>query len=90
MTFSFGSLVYSLCALTSIGAAILLLRGYRRSGVRLLLWSGLCFVGLAINNVLLFIDLKVIPEVDLSLWRTIPAVVGVAILMYGLVWESTR
>lgn len=90
MIFSIGSLVYALCALTSIGCAVLLLRGYARSRFRLLLWSGLCFVGLALNNVLLFIDIRVMPEIDLSVWRTVPAVVGVAILLYGLIWETTR
>jgi hypothetical protein len=90
MIFSTGSLVYALCAFTSIGCSFLLLRGYRRGRVRLLLWSGLCFVGLALNNVLLFIDVRVVPEIDLSLWRTIPAVGGVAILLYGLIWERSR
>ena len=90
MTFSVGGIVYGLCALTSIGCAVLLLRGYYRTQVRLLLWSGLCFIGLAVNNVLLFIDLRVVPEVDLSLWRTIPAVVGVLVLLYGLIWETSR
>lgn len=90
MILSVGSIVYALCALTSIGCAIFLLRGYLRGRVRLLLWSGLCFVGLALNNVLLFVDLRVVPDIDLSLWRTIPAVVGVAILLYGLVWETGR
>lgn len=80
--------MYSLCAITSIGCAVLLLRGYRRSRVRLLFWSGLCFIGLALNNVLLFIDVRVVPDVDLSLWRTIPAVLGVAVLLYGLIWET--
>jgi heme/copper-type cytochrome/quinol oxidase subunit 4 len=84
----FGTVVYALCALTSIACAVLLLRGYRRSRVRLLLWSGLCFAGLALNNVLLFIDLRVLAETDLSLVRTIPAVAGVLVLLYGLVWET--
>lgn len=88
MIFSVGSIVYALCAITSIGCAVLLLRGYRRSRVRLLFWSGLCFIGLALNNVLLFIDVRVVPDVDLSLWRTIPAVLGVAVLLYGLIWET--
>jgi len=77
-----------LCALTSIACAVLLLRGYFASRVRLLLWSGLCFVGLALNNILLVLDLRVIPTMDLSVWRSVPAVVGVALLLYGLVWES--
>jgi hypothetical protein len=80
--------VYILCALTSIACAILLLRGYVASRERLLFWSSLCFVGLAINNVMLFIDLVVIAEIDLSLWRSGAALIAVAILLFGLVWES--
>ena len=89
MIFSAGSIVYILCALTSVACAVLLLRGYARSRVRMLLWSGLCFAGLALNNILLFIDVRVV-DADLSLWRSIPAVAGVFVLLYGLVWESTR
>lgn len=82
------TLVYSLCALTSLACAVLLLRGYAASRVRLLLWSGLCFTGLAANNVLLLIDTRVMPTLDLSLWRSLPALAGVALLLYGLVWET--
>ena len=67
---------------------MLLARGYRASRARLLLWSALCFSGLALNNILLFIDMGLVPGVDLSTWRTIPAVIGVAVLIYGLVWEA--
>lgn len=80
--------VFALCALTSAACAVLLLRGYARSRVRLLLWSGLCFAGLALNNLLLFIDLSVVPQTDLSVWRTLPALAGLVVLIYGLVWES--
>ena len=83
-----GTVVYALCALTSIACAWLLLRGYARTRVRLLLWSGLCFTGLALNNILLFIDVRVLPDVDLSIVRTIPAVIGVLLLVFGLVWET--
>jgi hypothetical protein len=82
------TLVYALCALTSLACAVLLLRGYASSRVRLLLWSGLCFAGLALNNILLLVDKRLVPTVDLSLWRSVPAVVGVALLLYGLVWET--
>jgi hypothetical protein len=82
------TLVYVLCALTSTACAFLLLRGYARSRVRLLLWSGLCFAGLALNNVLLVVDKRVVPEMDLSVWRTLPALAGVAILLYGFVWDT--
>jgi hypothetical protein len=82
------TLVYALCALTSLACAVLLLRGYAGTRVRLLLWSGLCFTGLAANNLLLLIDMRMVPGVDLSLWRTLPALAGLALLLYGLVWET--
>ncbi|HEX5872322.1 MAG TPA: DUF5985 family protein [Longimicrobium sp.] len=82
------TLVYALCALTSLACAVLLLRAYAASRVRLLLWSGLCFTGLAANNVLLLIDKHVVPTLDLSLWRSLPALAGVALLLYGLIWET--
>ena len=80
--------IYALCALTSLVCAVLLVRGYRRSRVRLLFWSAWCFAGLALNNILLIVDLRVLPQVDLEIWRTVPAIIGVALLVYGLVWES--
>ena len=81
--------VYLLCALISIACAVLLVRGYAASGSRLLLWSGLCFVGLAANNVLLVVDLLVVPTVDLSLWRTVAALAGLSSLVFGLVWDAS-
>jgi hypothetical protein len=82
------TLVYALCALTSLTCAVLLVRGYLRSRVRLLLWAGLCFCGLALNNLLLFVDMRMVPTVDLSVWRSLPALAGLALLIYGLVWEA--
>ena len=82
--------IYILCAVTSIICAALLLRGYSQTRVRLLFWSGLCFVGLALNNILLIVDLRMLPQIDLEMWRTLPAVAGVALLIYGLVWEAPR
>ncbi|HEU5074379.1 MAG TPA: DUF5985 family protein [Polyangiaceae bacterium] len=81
-------LVYVLCAATSIACAVLLLRGYRRSRTRLLFWSGLCFAGLALNNVALFVDLVMMPSVDLSLVRSGTALTAMLVLLFGLVWES--
>lgn len=85
-----GNLVYILCAATSTLCAILLLRGYRRSRARLLLWSAACFIGLALNNVLLVVDMRLGEAADLSAWRMIPAVVGAGALLYALVWETTQ
>lgn len=82
--------VYVLCALTSVACTVLLLRGFRRSRTRLLLWSGLCFACFALSNMLLIIDVRVLPERDLSVVRTLPSVVGVAMLLYGLVWDAKR
>jgi hypothetical protein len=80
--------VYLLCAAASAACAVLLLRAHRRTATPLLLHSGLCFAGLALNNAILVVDAIVVPDVDLSTWRLVPAVVGVALLLYGLVWES--
>lgn len=80
--------VYLLCALTSLSVAFLLLRGYVRTRARLLLWSGLCFAFFFLNNVLLIVDVEVVPAVDLSVWRSIPLLIGLGLLIYGLVWEA--
>ena len=80
--------IFVLCALTALSCAVLLLRAYARSRFRLLLWSGLCFVGLATNNALLVIDERFTPSRDLSLLRTLPALAGVALLLYGFIWDA--
>jgi hypothetical protein len=80
--------VYILCMLTSAVCAYLLLKSYRSTRTRLLLWSSLCFVGLALNNLLLFADLVVVPTVDLSIWRNLSALAALSILVFGLVWDS--
>ena len=80
--------VYVLCALTSLACAGLLARAYLERRVPLLFWCLLCFVGLALNNIVLFIDKIVAPDVDLSVWRGLPAALGVAALVFGLVWDS--
>lgn len=82
--------VYILCALTSIFCAVLLFRSYRRQRTRLLMWSTLCFAGLAINNILLVIDLVLVPTaIDLSAARILTSIVAVMLLLIGLVWEDT-
>lgn len=82
-------LTYVLCAATSILCAVLLLRGYIRTRTRLLMWSTLCFVGLAINNVLLFLDLVILPDLDLRIVRSGSALVSIMLLVIGLIWEAT-
>jgi hypothetical protein len=66
----------------------MLLRGFGKNGVRLLLWSGLCFLGLMVENIMLYADLVLVPEVDLSLWRKIPGLAALVILLFGLIWDS--
>jgi hypothetical protein len=82
------SIVALLCMITSLFCAVLLLRAYTQSRLRLLLWSGLSFVGFALNNLLLFVDRNVLPEVDLSLIRIVPTLAGMLCLLYGLLWEE--
>jgi drug/metabolite transporter superfamily protein YnfA len=81
-------IVYALCATTSIVCAFLLLRNHRRTRSRLLLWSGICFIGLALNNVLLFMDLVVATGIDLSAGRDLTAFGGISVLALGLLWDS--
>jgi len=83
-----GAAVYILGTVTTLLCAVLLLRGYLRTRTRLLLWSALCFFGLAVSNFLIFLDLVVYPNVDLYLWRLLTATVAMVILLYGLIWEG--
>jgi len=82
--------VYVVCALTSGLCAYLMTRGYLRSRERLLLWGSLCFICLAIANLFLVIDFALLPDVDLAMLRLIPTLLGVALMLFGLVWESSR
>ncbi|HET9453110.1 MAG TPA: DUF5985 family protein [Gemmatimonadaceae bacterium] len=81
-------LIYILCALASLVCAVLLWRGHRQSGARLLRWSALCFLGLFLNNVLLIVDTHLVATVDLALYRMLPALAGALILVYGLIWDT--
>jgi hypothetical protein len=83
-----GSLVYILCALTSLGCGILLWRGYRKTKLRLLFWSSICFMILALSNALLFFDLIVFPDSNLLTARSVVTLIALLVLMYGLVFES--
>jgi hypothetical protein len=80
--------VYVLGVLVSLLCAVLLLRGYFRNRTRLLFWSGLCFAGLTLSNALVFVDLVVVPQIDLYVWRLGSAALAMMLLLYGLVWES--
>jgi hypothetical protein len=80
--------VYALCAITSLICAALLFAGYRAERTPLLFWASLGFIGLALNNTLLFVDLIILPAYDLFLWRTMAALVGMVLLLYGLIRET--
>lgn len=80
--------VYVLCVIASIVCAFLLVRAWRRTGARLLFWSGLCFGLLALNNLFLFLDLIVFPEVGLLWTRQLSQLAAVSVLLYAFIWES--
>jgi hypothetical protein len=80
--------VYVLCAGTCLLCAAMLFRGYARTRVRLLFWSGLCFSGLVLDNIMLYVDLVVVPDFSLAVWRKVPGLISLALLVFGLVWES--
>lgn len=85
----FVPLVFLLCIATSVICLWLLVRGWRRTGTRLLFWSALCFAFLAVNNLLVFIDVIVLPSaIDLRPLRLAASLGAVAVLLWGLIWES--
>jgi hypothetical protein len=83
-----GPIVYILSVLVGGACAFLLLRGYVRSRKKLLLWSGLCFGGLALSSLLVFVDLVVLPDIDLFHYRLLTTTVALVLLIYGLIWEA--
>jgi hypothetical protein len=86
-----GEIVYSLCALTSLACAVLLVRSWMRTRTKLLAWSSACFVGFTINNVFLVFDLVLYrTEIDLSLARAVTAFLSIFALVVGLVWSSNQ
>lgn len=82
--------VYILGFLVTLTCGVLLSRAYSAGRKRLLLWSAICFFGLAISNLLVFVDLVLLPKVDLYPLRLITAAVAMVILLYGLIWEGNR
>lgn len=80
--------LYIATCLTTLLCAILLLRAFASVRTKLLLWSGLCFAGLTISNLLVIADLVLFPKIDLYSYRLLSAAIAIALLLYGLVWES--
>lgn len=83
-----GPAVNILGALITLGCAVLLLKGYLRGKKRLLLWSALCFFGLTISNFLIFVDLAVVPDINLYGLRLGTTLLSMTLLLYGLIWDS--
>ncbi len=83
-------LVYGLCLLTSAICAVLLVRSWLRSRQPLLLWSAGCFSMLAVNNVLVVLDMLVLPSLDLGPARAVTSLLAVGVLLYGFIWEVDR
>jgi hypothetical protein len=84
-------IAYICCAVTSGVAAVLLLRSFSTTKSRLLLWSGLCFVGLMLENVVIFLDLVVTgPHIDLRIVRLALGLAGLMCLLFGLIWEAEK
>jgi hypothetical protein len=81
-------LFYALCALTASFCAWLLLRGYYRSRYKLLLWGGLCFIGLTLNNALVVVDKLLLPEINLFTLRLTVALIALLVLLYGIIWDA--
>lgn len=81
-------IIYALCAVTALFCAVLLLQAYRRSRYKLLLWGGLCFLGLTLNNALLIVDKLVFPYMNLFSLRLAAALAGMVILLYGIIWDA--
>ena len=85
---SFGTVLYLLALVTSLACMVFLFRAYAGSGMRLLLWSALCFVGLSLNNALLVLDVLVFLDTDLRLLRLAATLAGLLFLLYGFIWEA--
>ena len=84
----FPTLVYLLCLITSTVCALLLIRSYLRTPARLLLWSAACFALLALNNLVVVIDILAVPNIDLRLARLLLSAGAVGVLLFGFVWDS--
>mgnify|MGYP003579805408 CR=1 FL=1 len=86
---AFTFILIALAVLTCLTCTALLYRHYMRTRLGLLFWAALCFVFLSFSNVLLFFDLVLFPtENDLRPYRLATALVGIAFLLYGFIFES--
>lgn len=82
------AVIYSLCSLTSLLCAVLLLRGYFKSRYRLLMWAGLCFIFFTLNNLLLIADKFFVADYSLLNVRLSVTLAGLILLLYGLIFDE--
>ena len=82
------AVAYVLCSATAFLCTCLLFRAYAANGERLLFWSGICFSMLTLSNLVLVLDRLVYPDVDLSFWRQLPGLAGMAVLLFALIWHD--
>jgi Family of unknown function (DUF5985) len=81
------SAVYLLSIAIGVVCCVLLLRGHRRQPSTLLLSAAICFGGFALNDVGLVVDVFALPDISLVAVRSLPALIGVAVLVRALVRE---
>lgn len=82
------SIIFLICAVTALICCMLLLKGHSHSRAPLLFWSGLCFAGLAINNLILFANQVLFPAADLTIYDRPAALVSILLLLYGMIWKT--
>lgn len=84
-------IVYLLCAGMSFICTGLLFRGYHNTKTKLLLWAAVSFAFMTMNNVFLFVDLVLLPDLNLNgpFWRNSLGASSGVVLLAGLIWELT-
>jgi hypothetical protein len=85
----FPGAVYLLCFITSAACAWLLMRSYLKVRSNMLFWSALCFGLLALNNLIVIIDLMVVPpDIDLGVYRLMASLLAIGLLLFGFIWRG--
>jgi hypothetical protein len=80
--------IHLFCAVTSVGCMLLLIRAWRETRHRLMLWMALCFAGLVLNNLLMIANFLFDEGVGVIVLRQLSAITALCVLLYGLIWET--
>jgi hypothetical protein len=83
----FEMIIYLLCVAASLLCAYLLVLAYRANRTEVLIWSALCFVLLAVNNLVIAIDILLLPTIDLTIVQLTTSLAAAAVLLYGFIWK---